>query len=98
MKSPASPHRRKANIMLNGVIEVSEAYEEEEEEEVESLASPVLQSPSPGHHSEKESRLDRLQELHPGQFPMSGDLPTLDQGMPSPTLGFDLSSCSEVCK
>ena len=95
-KSTVNPYRTKANIMLNGGMEGVEAEEEEEEEEEEtSLGSPVMSSPA--HHAEEEHHPPHhLQEMHPSQFPMSGDLPTLDHGMPSPTLGFDLSSCSEV--
>ena len=45
------------------------------------------ESSSPHHH--------HLQELQTGsQFPMSGDLPTMDPGLPSPSLGFELTEVS----
>lgn len=73
--------------MLNGGMNgIMEEEEEEEGEEEKTSNISIIQEQHPGH----------LQELHPSQFPMSGDLPTLDSGIPSSSLGFDLSSCSEV--
>lgn len=80
--------------------------EEEEEEERAALEIPIAHpTPNSEHHlphffsdaRARECSPQHMQELqNPSQFPMSGDLPSLDPGLPSPSLGFDLSTCSEV--
>lgn len=90
-----------------GPVESMET-EEEEEEECAALEIPIVH-PTPNsenHHHlghffsgarGRECSPQHMQELqNTGQFPMSGDLPSLDPGLPSPSLGFDLSTCSEV--
>lgn len=106
------PTRTKAGHLLNGVgrgrgpTETMET--EEEEEECAALEIPITEAtPSSVHHHQhhhffsdsrgRECSPQHMQELqNASQFPMSGDLPSLDPGLPSPSLGFDLSTCSEV--
>lgn len=95
--------------MLNGVGRqggpVESMETEEEEEECAALEIPIAHpTPNSEHHHHffsdargRECSPQHMQELqNPSQFPMSGDLPSLDPGLPSPSLGFDLSTCSEV--
>ena len=88
------------------VMESMETEEGEgEEEENLTLELPIAHPATPSsehkhqHHTYylttargRECSPQHMQELQDtSQFPMSGDLPSLDPGLPSPSLGFDLS-------
>lgn len=105
----ASPHPTltKASLMINGEGrggEVMDSLETEEEEEEKSSLELPIAHPTPGsvHHQNRphfsrgrECSPQHLQELqNASQFPMSGDLPSLDPGLPSASLGFDISEVS----
>ena len=76
--------------------------EEEEEEERKlpmALSSSVHSYKKQGQYIDtarrKECSPQHVQELQSAsQYPMSGDLPSLDPGLPSPSLGFDLPEVS----
>ena len=101
----------KTNIILNGVsekgekMECMETEEEEEEEESSALELPVANPPAASvqsyqQHTQYHNRgksPHHMQELETTtQFPMSGDLPSLDPGLPSPSLGFDMSQVYKI--
>lgn len=84
---------------------------EEEEEDSSALELPFANPPatSSSVHSyqhiqylhiqrARETSPHHMQELETtSQFPMSGDLPSLDPGLPSPSLGFDVSQVYTDC-
>ena len=92
---------------------VMDTEEEEEEEDTSSpeTRSSGQTSPSSVSHCQPEiaqgeegggargvSPRHGLQEDHTStQFPLSGDLPRMDPGLPSPSLGFELAEVSLMC-
>ena len=113
ISTTASPRTRlaKAKPILNGVRREREAMEsmetgEEEEEDNSAIEIAIAHSPATPPSSEhhyymnptREKTPHHMQELQTtGQFPMSGDLPSLDPSLPSPSMGFDMSQVSLVC-
>ena len=94
---------RGARENVEEVMESMETEEGEGEEEENLTLELPIATPSSEHQHQhqtyylttargRECSPQHMQELQEtGQFPMSGDLPSLDPGLPSPSLGFDLS-------
>ena len=101
---------RAADIEPEAEMETEEEEEEEEEDTSSPETLPTNSpSPSSIHSYQqqdqqskhlpvergRESGNNQQQEPHSGsQFPLSGDLPSMDPGLPSPSLGFELPEVS----
>ena len=104
---------RKADLQPEADMETEEEEEEEEDNSsLGETTTPDPASPgSEQHYQQKPGQRVRavmgregrgpehhLQEPQTGsQFPMSGDLPSIDPGLPSPSLGFDLAEVRFFC-